>query len=415
MKLLLNCALVVSASLLAAGCFRNTHPTPTNLDGVRFTAVATVAGAAHDTLKVELTAMNTSGHARELAFSQCGSGGALRLLRIDARKSVAWDRARWQTLQDADSRSIPGIERVCITSLLVMVLPAGIKESIGSISMPLLSVFGDSLADGIYSVEAKPYVAGYAGKYLDAGRLHLTLPDSAQSAAVNAAARNQALCDGEACPARKQETPLFVVDGVIVPRAVSSSTETLKPYITVEEIALVEPFAPAEAVRRFGEIGSHGIIVLKSKKYVREHPSNERSLGPDDFPSTGRLLSLPGGRRVRILSIAVMVVGDRVPAAKVPVIRNDSIVGKADLIAEPGSTMSVYISTDAARGTDDVRREAADMLATVEKTVTSHDVRRATVIVCRTRACAEMREVATESFEFKRSGNSWIYNPTGER
>jgi hypothetical protein len=110
-----------------------------------------------------------------------------------------------------------------------------------------------------------------------------------------------------------------------------------------------------------------------------------------------------------------MVVGDSVPAAKVRVMGNDSIVGTGELVAEPGSTMSVYISTDAARGSDDIPREAAEVLATVEKTVTSHNVRRATVIVCRTRACAEMREVATESFEFKRSGNSWIYNPTGER
>lgn len=215
--------------------------------------------------------------------------------------------------------------------------------------------------------------------------------------------------------ARNQNTPLFVVDGVIVPRAASSSIETLKPYITVEEIALVEPYPAAEAVRRFGEIGSDGIIVLKSKRYMHDHPSNDPLLGPDDFPSTGRLVNLPGGRRVRILSVAVMVVGDSVPAAKVPVMRNDSIVGMGELVAEPGSTMSAYISTDAARGSDDIPREAAEVLATVEKTVTSHDVRRATVIVCRTRACAEMREVATESFEFKRSGNSWIYNPTGER
>lgn len=82
------------------------------------------------------------------------------------------------------------------------------------------------------------------------------------------------------------------------------------------------------------------------------------------------------------------------------------------LTAEPGNTMSVHVSTDMPPSAKaQMQAEAKEILDTQNDFADEYDIIRATVVVCRTIACAEMREDVDEVFVFERQKKSWIYNP----
>lgn len=89
----------------------------------------------------------------------------------------------------------------------------------------------------------------------------------------------------------------------------------------------------------------------------------------------------------------------------------ESADGPLILTAEPGNTMSVYVSTDLPPSAkDQIQAQSKEILETQNEFADRYHIIRATVVVCCTIACADGREIPEEIFVFERKNQSWTYN-----
>ena len=208
----------------------------------------------------------------------------------------------------------------------------------------------------------------------------------------------------DSCQTETTGPPVFAVDGLILPGDVEQFDEKFKKYLTIDQIAETESLMPGEALRRLGPLGRNGAVLYTSKKYVRDHPENFPLLGPDDFKSIGGMVNLPGGRQVRLLQLAFSLASTEAP----PHARDSLPPGVVILTPEPGASMSIYISTNTPKSeTQRLEQEARDIIELMKDQIARHDVRAIGVIVCRSKACAEMRGMSSEDFNFRKYGSSW--------
>jgi hypothetical protein len=496
----------VLCSVLVIACHHRNEAIAHSLEGVEFRAHARVSGTTLDTLAIDIVAANRSRREKILEFSPCGFRPRVSLYRIGEKKS-AWDMDRWQESDAPSPVSQFRIERVCITSLMVMSLPAGATASLGAITLPLRVVFGDSLATGLYRITSMPGPINYRGKRLDAGTVDLRRPperralrptvdprgekgvlggfvidslsgegiygatvgfsgtststmpeivtttsaggafklhipssnpgslsvrrfgyrihdlsfvlshDSAyktvllmqraesSSASDERVVRTRIDClEFASCEAETTGPPRIVVDGVILPNDVEPFENKFKKYLTIDQIEVAEPLMPGEALKRLGPLGRNGAVLYTSKKYVRDHLEKFPLLGPDDFKAIGSIVDLPSGRKVRLLQVLFVLAG-RGPSG----VDHDSLPrGVMIGTPEPGASMSLYISTPTPKSeTQILEQESRDVIEHMKDQIATHDVRGITVIVCRSKACAELRGMTSETFFFRKYGSSW--------
>lgn len=207
-------------------------------------------------------------------------------------------------------------------------------------------------------------------------------------------------------PIRRSEDslpqPLCVVDGLL--RDIPSG-RSIRNCIAINDIAIVDRLDSAQATKLYGVAGAHGAAVFTTRKYRREHPAPP--FGLNDF-TKGRVFDLPHGK-VRILGTGVFIM----PRSASPedLTPEERAKGVVILTPEPGNTMSVKIATDTQRSArDQLLVEGREILETQNEFADKYHIIRATVIVCRTVACADGREIPEEIFVFERQNKSWMYN-----
>jgi hypothetical protein len=150
----LPCA-VVSISIV--GCHHEAPvPEPLRLEDVRSTARSALVGLNRDTLRVDVTVLNTAKTPRSLANWVCGENPLVIKVQRDGRiwDSGAWERERMKppAVRDSTGKVIPFVF-VCSTMMVRELVP-GRSVLAYSSSTPVREVLGDSLPPGGYEIRA---------------------------------------------------------------------------------------------------------------------------------------------------------------------------------------------------------------------------------------------------------------------
>ena len=150
----LPCA-VVSISIV--GCHHEAPvPEPLRLDDVRSTARSGLVGLNRDTLRVDVTVLNTAKTPRSLANWVCGENPLIIKVQRDGRSwnSGDWERERMKppVVRDSTGKVIPFV--FVRSAMMVRELPPGRSVLAYSSSTPVREVLGDSLPPGRYEIRA---------------------------------------------------------------------------------------------------------------------------------------------------------------------------------------------------------------------------------------------------------------------
>ena len=172
----LGCAI---ASISIVGCHHEAPvPEPLRVEDVRSTARSALVGFNLDTLRVDVTVLNTAKTPRALVLSPCFGNPLIIRVQRDGRiwESAAWERERMQqpVRRDSAGNVIPFVF-VCSAMIWRELLPSRSVLAYSS-STPVREVLGDSLPPGRYQIRAFFSLNRRSIKGLPAGEVELRVP-----------------------------------------------------------------------------------------------------------------------------------------------------------------------------------------------------------------------------------------------
>ena len=153
-------------------------PEPLRVEDVRSTARSALVGLNLDTLRVDVTVLNTAKTPRALVIRACFGNPLVIKVQREGRiwESAAWEREKAHTPTPHDSAG-KVIEEVFICSAMMMrELPPGRSVLAYSSSTPVREVLGDSLPPGRYEIRAFFSLNRRSSKGLPAGEVELRAP-----------------------------------------------------------------------------------------------------------------------------------------------------------------------------------------------------------------------------------------------
>lgn len=167
------------ASILVGGCHHVAPvPEPLRSEDVRSTARSALVGLNRDTLRVDVTVLNTAKTPRALQTWVCGGNPLVIKIQRDGR---IWDSGNWYeermrppVVRDSTGKVIPFIF-VC-SAMMVRELPPGRSVLAYSSSTPVREVLGDSLPPGRYQIRAFFSLNRRSVKGISAGEVELRAP-----------------------------------------------------------------------------------------------------------------------------------------------------------------------------------------------------------------------------------------------
>ena len=153
-------------------------PEPLRVEDVRSTARSALVGFNLDTLRVDVTVLNTAKTPRALVLSPCGGNPLTIRVQRDDRiwESAAWERekAHTPTPHDSAGKVIPEVF-ICSAMMVEELLP-GRPVLAYSSSTPVREVLGDSLPPGRYQIRAIFSLNRRGIKGIPAGEVELRVP-----------------------------------------------------------------------------------------------------------------------------------------------------------------------------------------------------------------------------------------------
>ena len=159
------------------GCHRVSYtPELLRTDGLRYRAGSAVVGAALDTPRVAVVAVNDSHQPRaKVVSSPCAPFNRVAAsVRESARE---WDSEIWERRKQPVYRDASGGPILSGCSLIVeTILPGESKTYV--LAVPVREVLGDSLPRGRYRVTARVRINGELVRGLDAGDVELSPPQT---------------------------------------------------------------------------------------------------------------------------------------------------------------------------------------------------------------------------------------------
>ncbi len=172
----LACA-VASVSII--GCHHAASvPEPLRVEDVRSAARSGLVGLNHDTLRVDVTVLNTAKTPRALSNWVCGGNPLVIKVQRDSRiwDSAEWERERMQppVVRDSTGKVIPYMF-VCSAVMVRQLLP-GRPVLAYSSSTPVRDILGDSLPPGRYQIRASFSLNERSIKSIPAGEVELRVP-----------------------------------------------------------------------------------------------------------------------------------------------------------------------------------------------------------------------------------------------
>ncbi len=167
------------ASISIVGCHHGASvPEPLRVEDVRSTARSALVGLNLDTLRVDVTVLNTAKTPRSLSMSPCFGNPLVIKVQRDGRiwESAAWEREKvhMPTPRDSAGKEIP-LGLICSVMMVRELLP-GRSVLAYSSSTPVREVLGDSLPPGRYQIRAFFSLNRRSIKGLPAGEVELRVP-----------------------------------------------------------------------------------------------------------------------------------------------------------------------------------------------------------------------------------------------
>jgi hypothetical protein len=163
------------SALLFAGC-RHASSIPDFLrtDGFRYRVGSAVVGAAFDTLRIAVVAVNGSRETRAIMFSSpCAPFNRIAVSITGAGRK--WDSDTWRPAIRPATRTVSGQPIVFACSMVIMGMYPGTSRTF-ALTVPVKEVLGDSLPNGRYRVTARARINGDMVRGLDAGDVDLSSP-----------------------------------------------------------------------------------------------------------------------------------------------------------------------------------------------------------------------------------------------
>jgi hypothetical protein len=167
------------ASISIVGCHHVAPlPEPLRVEDVRSTARSALVGLNRDTLRVDVTVLNTAKTPRALGTWVCGGNPLVIKVLRDGRiwDSGDWERERTQPpeVRDSTGKVIPFVF-VC-SAMMMRELPPGRSVLAYSSSTPVREVLGDSLPPGRYQIRAFFSLNRRSIEGIPAGEVELRAP-----------------------------------------------------------------------------------------------------------------------------------------------------------------------------------------------------------------------------------------------
>jgi hypothetical protein len=165
-----------SSALLFVSCH---HPASNTLEflrteGFRYRAGSAVVGAASDTLRIAVVAVNGSPDERAIVISSpCAPFNRVAAsVRASARE---WDSDTWLPAKQPASHDSIGRPIFFGCSMMVMGISPGTSRTFVLV-IPVSEVLGDSLPRGRYRITARVRINGELVRGLEAGEVELSSP-----------------------------------------------------------------------------------------------------------------------------------------------------------------------------------------------------------------------------------------------
>jgi hypothetical protein len=153
-------------------------PEPLRVDDVRSAARSAIVGLNLDTLRVDVTLLNTAKTPRVLKISPCYGNPLVIKVQRDGRvwESAAWERdtVHVATFRDSVGKVIPQVF-IC-SAMVVLELQPGRSVLAYSSSIPVREVLGDSLPPGRYRIRAFFSLNRHSIEGVSAGEVELRAP-----------------------------------------------------------------------------------------------------------------------------------------------------------------------------------------------------------------------------------------------
>jgi hypothetical protein len=169
----------VIASISIAGCHHGPPvPEAQRDEDIRSIARSALVGLNLDTLRVDVTVLNTAKTPRALVLSPCyGNTLAIKVQR-DGRiwESAAWERERMQPPVVRDSTGKAILEGFICSGMILEELLPGRPVLAHSSSTPVRDILGDSLPPGRYQIRASFSLNERSIKGIPAGEVELRVP-----------------------------------------------------------------------------------------------------------------------------------------------------------------------------------------------------------------------------------------------
>jgi hypothetical protein len=167
------------ASISIGGCHHVAPvPEPLRVEDVRSTARSAIVGLNRDTLRVDVTVLNTAKTPRALGTWACGGNPLAIKVQRDGRTwdSGAWERERMQqpVVRDSTGKVIPQV--FTCSAMMVRELQPGRSVLAYSSSTPVREVLGDSLPPGRYQIRAFFSLNRHSIEGVSAGEVELRAP-----------------------------------------------------------------------------------------------------------------------------------------------------------------------------------------------------------------------------------------------
>jgi hypothetical protein len=167
------------ASVSIGGCHHVAAvPEPLLFEDVRSAARSSIVGVNRDTIRVDVTVLNTAKSRRALRPWACGRSplaiGVQRGVKI--WESAAWERERPQppVVRDHTGRVIQ-LAFVCSAMMMRQLLPSRSVLAYSS-STPMRDILGDSLPPGRYQIRAFFSLNRQSIEGVSAGEVELRVP-----------------------------------------------------------------------------------------------------------------------------------------------------------------------------------------------------------------------------------------------
>ena len=153
-------------------------PEALRVEDVRSTARSALVGLNRDTLRVDVTVLNTAKTPRALGTWACGGNPLAIKVQREGRTwdSAAWERERTQqpVVRDSTGKVIPLIF-VCSAMMVRQLLPGRSVLAYSSLT-PVREVLGDSLPPGRYQIRASFPLNERSIRAIPAGEVELRVP-----------------------------------------------------------------------------------------------------------------------------------------------------------------------------------------------------------------------------------------------